>query len=57
MVQVSDDLLWDKNCANIIQKCHARMQLLRIVANFGTTRYIMKKLDGVGPVDNRPSTD
>ena len=41
---VSDDLLWDKNCANIIRKCHARMQLLRIVASFGTSKDIMKKI-------------
>ena len=39
---LSDDLLWNKNCANIIKKCHSRMQLLRVVASFGTNKDMMK---------------
>ena len=39
---ISDDLLWNKNVANIIKKCHSRMQLLRVVASFGTNKETMK---------------
>ena len=39
---LSDDLLWNKNCENIVKKCNARMQLLREAASFGTSKEIMK---------------
>ena len=34
---LSNDLKWDLNCANIIKKANARMQLLRTISNFGAT--------------------
>ena len=34
---MSTDLKWDLNCANIIKKANARMQLLRTVSTFGAT--------------------
>ena len=34
---ISNDLKWDLNCANIIKKANARMQLLRTVAGFGAS--------------------
>ena len=39
---ISDDLTWNKNCAAITIKCHMRMQLLRLVASFGTDTDIQK---------------
>ena len=41
---LSDDLSWNKNCANIIRKCHSRMQLLRTVASFGTNTETLKHI-------------
>ena len=33
---ISDDLKWDLNCASIVKKANARMELLRKVSNFCT---------------------
>ena len=39
---ITDKLTWDVNCAVIIKKCHMRLQLLRVVASFGTDPKVMK---------------
>ena len=39
---ISDQLTWDANCKAIIKKCNMRLQLLRVVASFGTDTHIMK---------------
>ena len=39
---ISDQLTWDANCEAIIKKCNMRLQLLRVVASFGTDPKIMK---------------
>ena len=41
---ISDDLKWDLNCANIVKKANARMQLLRKVASFGTNEDELKNI-------------
>ena len=41
---ISYNLLWNKNCENIVKKCNARMQLLRVVASFGTSKEIMNMI-------------
>ena len=41
---ISDDPTWNKNCAAIIKKCNMRMQLLRVVASFGTEKEMLKQI-------------
>ena len=41
---ISSDLKWDANTANIVKKANARMQLLRKVASYGTSRDEMKNI-------------
>ena len=39
---ISDNLCWDLNTSNIVQRANARMELLRRVASFGTSVEGMK---------------
>ena len=39
---ITSDLKWDDNTANIVKKANARMQLLRKVSSFGTSRDELK---------------
>jgi hypothetical protein len=38
----TDKLTWDVNCSVIIKKCHMRLQLLIVVASFGTDPQVLK---------------
>ena len=40
---VQNNLKWDLNTRNIVQKANARMELLRQVASFGTSAVELKK--------------
>ena len=41
---ITNDLKWDSNCANIVKKANARMQLLRKVASFGLDEEELKNI-------------
>ena len=41
---VTNQLSWNENCSNLIKKANARMQLLRKVWSFGSTRVEMVEL-------------
>ena len=57
---INNQLDWNENCKNIISKVNKMMLFLCKILSFGASQSEMVhlwKLDGVGPVDNRPSTD
>ena len=39
---ITDKLTWDVSCSVIIKKCNMRLQLLRVVASFGTDPQVLK---------------
>ena len=41
---ITDNLGWDQNTANLVQKANARMQLLRKIATFGTNQDELKDI-------------
>jgi hypothetical protein len=41
---ISDDLSWDLNTANLVKKANARMELLRKLASFGTSKDELKDI-------------